>query len=110
MKGSVDDNQTGKAAGKGEHPLGGLTLLSQQRPHDNHAAFPSVMLIKRQQVPQTNQKTYPAEDCAVGSHRNQQVEDDSAQMHEQLLRCCPLSQRRAVESQKRTQRKDSQIE
>src|SRR6266404_7355816 len=105
----IHHNQTNLTPRRRKHPLKRLTLLLQQSPHNNHATFPSIMLINRQQISSGDNQINPAKHRPASGNRGNQVEDDSSQMHQQLLLHRSRCQCSAVQPHERTQRKKSQI-
>src|SRR6266498_2506091 len=96
----INDNHTHKATREGERPLNRLTLASQQSTHHYHPTLPSIMLIKWKQVPGRDQQVDPSEDRSIGGDTDNQVEDHSTQMHEQLLSDRTFFQRSAIKPNK----------
>src|SRR5512132_1863870 len=78
------DHETQKTTGERKHTLSRLALASQQRTHDRDATLPTIVLVKWKNVAGCQQQIQPTKYCSVSKKTRHKVEDDSAEVHEEL--------------------------
>jgi len=61
-----------------------LTVAAQQRAHDHHTTLPTVVLIEREDVAGCEEEIQPAEGRSIREETGNNIEDNSAEMDQEL--------------------------